>query len=492
MPSERHAEAGAHRHHARPAKTSPWAILRLISAIVLGRKRAAAPRHFRDHTSQRKHVSIATGPWLVRKEISRARLILLIVLLLAIVWVGWRVVVETAAQRLAPVSPDAALRLQPREAIALNQLAQRELLNAQGNIENAQAWAQQALRADPLDDTALFYLGFIAERKGDMKTADALARLAGERGWRNLSTQLWLFQRAARRHDFAEALHHADAVMRFTLAGEVRDLLMQNLALFTSDPQALKVLVDELATKPPWRGQFLGDVSQKLVNRSRLDDLYKMLGQTKSPPTRGELISYIVRLVKDGQFAQAQDVWHSTLPAAQQSATNLLYNSDFAAPADTMPFNWQLTGQSGADLQIVPTDGAAKRALHIEFSGARIGDIGVRHLTALAPGRYRLSGEVRAQNLKTARGLWWRIVCVDKQQTSLGETDLVSGTIPWSAFRLNFRVPDETCPAQVLHLQLPARAAVESQIEGEVWYRGLEIGPISADAVTPEPVKPQP
>jgi hypothetical protein len=56
--------------------------------------------------------------------------------------------------------------------------------------------------------------------------------------------------------------------------------------------------------------------------------------------------------------------------------------------------------------------------------------------------------------------------------------------MPWTDFTVKFKVPAADCEAQWLQLELPARIGAERRIEGQVWYRDLQISPIPA-AVPP-------
>src|SRR5260370_3307182 len=98
----------------------------------------------------------------------------------------------------------------------------------------------------------------------------------------------------------------------------------------------------------------------------------------------------------------------------------------------------------------------------------------------LRAGDYKCTGGVKSEDLRTSRGLWWRIFCADKPVDTLAHTELVSGTAPWTDFTVTFQVPAADCRAQWLQLELPARIESEKKIEGEVWYQNLRITPISA------------
>ncbi len=415
-------------------------------------------------------------PWFVKQEISLWRLSSLVCVLLALGWVGWRIVAQTAALGLATSHPNVALSWVADEPAALDLLAGRELSKPEGNLDSAREWAKNALRSNPLNARALTLLGLIAERKGDQESADKLMQLSGARRGRDQAAQAWLFNREVRRGQYSNALPHADAILRM---GDYSELFPV-LAAFT-DPRAFGALTTFLAKSPPWRAWFLSELSAHLPNQTRLVQLYAALKETEKPPTEVELRPYLDRLIKDGNFDQAYQTWQTTLAPEQRAAGTYPFNRDFDSPVDGLPFNWNLEPIPGAEIQIVSSvDGGRARALSVQFSGARVSFANVKQLMLLPAGDYTFTGRVKSEGLLTSRGLWWHILCADKPANTLVHTDLVSGTLPWTDFDVKFQVSAKDCHAQWLQLELPARIESEKKIEGEVWYQNLRITPVPA------------
>jgi tetratricopeptide (TPR) repeat protein len=392
-------------------------------------------------------------------------------------WVGWRVVTQTAALSLAQSHPDAALGFVADQPVALIRRAQKELAEPDGNLDSARDWAQRALRSSPLNARALTLLGLIAERKGDQNNADALMRIASARTWRDQTTNEWLLNREAHRGDYAHALPYADAMLRIKNQPE----LFPVLASFTVDPRAFEALTAFLAASPPWRSWFLSELSARLANQTRLIQLYTALNGSENPITKAELRPYLMRLVKDENFELAYQTWRATLPPPQRADRSYPFNRDFAFLVDGLPFNWSLETTAGADIQIVSLgDSEKKRALLVEFAGARLRFANVKQLMLLPAGEYSFSGKLKTAELRTVRGLWWRIFCANGSENTLANTELVSGTMPWTDFMVKFQVPAMDCGAQWLQLEFPARIESERRIEGQVWYQDLRIAPATA------------
>lgn len=430
----------------------------------------------------RRHLPPAgdAEPWLTQKQVSLQRVGAFVALSCLLIWAAWRIISDTFAYNVAVTSPRHALQW-TNESAALDQMALEELQQPKPNLEKAQDMAQRALRALPLDDQALLVLGIIAEQQHDDKRAAMLARMAGERTWRNPATHLWLLERAVRRRDYARALEHADAVLRVKILDQrYKDLIFPTLVAFVGYPPSFQALEDFFATnRPSWREEFLARLTTAPPNLARLGQLYAMLMKSKNPPTKEELRTYLNALVRRGFYEQAYRVWRETLP--QGADTGLLYNSDFTAAIDGAPFNWQLNSQPGAQIEIVKVNEARGYALRLQFSGTRVNFANVSQLLLLSPGRYDFSFKVKAENFRAARGLRWRIFCEAGSHGNLVHTDLMSDSLPWTDFGVGFEVP-VGCKAQRLQLELPARIAPEREIEGQIWYRSLSISRISSNA----------
>jgi hypothetical protein len=459
--------------------------LRKLAAIASGQHRwkpkGGHHRHraftSRGRSRERRETGVRRD-WLVKREISVWQLGIVVGVVVVFSWLGWRIIAQTAALSLVQSDPDAALSFVADQPVALTRRAQRELIEPDGNLDSAREWAQHALRSSPLNARTFTLLGLIAERKGDQKSAEALMRIAAMRTWRDQTTDEWLLNNEAHHSDYAHALPYADALLRISYSFQPE--LFPVLASFTVDPRAFEALTAFLATAPPWRSWFLSELSARLANKTRLVQLYTALKDSENAPTKEELGPYLARLIKDENFELAYRTWHATLSPQQRADETYPFNRDFQFPVDGLPFNWSLETTPGANMQVSSVGDSKKRALLVEFSGARVRFASVKQLMLLPPGDYSFSGKVKAAELRTVRGLWWRIFCAAASANTIANTELVSGTMPWTEFTVKFQVPATGCGAQWLRLELPARIEPELRIEGQVWYQDLRVAPAPA------------
>jgi hypothetical protein len=382
------------------------------------------------------------------------------------------IVADTAGYNLAISDPDGALLLAPWEPVALDELAERQLTNSSGELGSVEDLARRALLSDPLDSRALSLLGLVAERKGDLARAEALMSLAAARSWRNPAPHVWLFAQAIRRGKFEEAVVQADGLLRVNW--RYGATIFPVLAVFGVDPRSLAALEGVLAANPPWRRSFLGEAVVNGANDRLMTHLYQSLIRSSQPPTADEMKPYLNRLIEMGRFEEAYQDWRA-MSSPAETPVRYPYNGNFETPLDGLPFNWVLDYVSGAEIQITAaSDRGNSNALRVQFSGARatLGRVG--QLLMLAPGSYRLELAVKASGLRTERGLVWQISCAESRMV-LAETNLVTGTAPWTDLKVKFSVPATGCNAQWLKLIIPARTASETEIEGEVWFQNFRV-----------------
>lgn len=386
---------------------------------------------------------------------------------------GWWIFSEGLADQNARARPEAALRWRPDHPRALARLAEHRLLA--GDITGAEALARRAIAADPLESGGFHVLALAAEAKGDEAAADRLMTIAGRRDKRDVAVQTSLFARRLVRGRLDEAAAAADGLMRAWPRTQ-REPMTGALALVAAQPGGARAVAKVLATDPPWRSRFLTDLARRAPDAAALFDIYSALRTGPKPPTEYETQVYVERLVREGRNEEAFLAWAQLLPAAALTGLGDLYDGGFEGAPGPPPFNWQFLKPKGVVVEIVR--GAAGReggVLHVAFSGGRASPLLVRQLLVLPPGRHVITGEVRAENLETVRGLRWTLRCATGDKAMLAETDPVLTASDWRPFRTVVDLGPDSCRSQWLTLEIGGRLPAERKVAGRLWFDDLRI-----------------
>jgi len=443
----------------------------------------------------------AQRPTLVQRHSLLARFRPIVIIALALFLV-WEIITRGVAAYLAETSPEAALWLRSTQPTALVKLADRRLnlqAEQQGGTTTAQstdiakeqsaespfpgpmaasaedldqirAWAEVALRNDPLNARALRILGQVAERSSQEKRADAFMQAAAEHSRRESLAVYWTMLKSYREKDYEAAFRHADVLLR--TRNQVQPYVMPVLAKLAETPEASDQLKGLLAENPPWRPQFFSSLPLSVSDARTPLELLLSLKNTATPPDSTDLRSYLNFLVQRGFHDLAYYAWLQFLPPEQLSKVGWLFNGNFATAPSGLPFDWTFEGGNGVNIQLAErSDRKHDNALLMEFGPGRVEFGGVNQLILLPPGSYRLRGTYKS-DLVSQRGMQWRILCGQK---SIGESRPVMGTEPvWTDFAVRFSVPDD-CLAQTIKLVLDARHTSETFVSGSIWYDDLKI-----------------
>jgi tetratricopeptide (TPR) repeat protein len=368
--------------------------------------------------------------------------------------------------------PALSIVIDPTQASA--RVAVSERLMADSETTEAIVGAREALRHNPLLPEALTLLARSSEQEGEIDRATQLMNLATRVNLRDLRSQLWLLVQDLRSGRVNIALNRIDVLLRGQFPQAIGPIAAALPQILTHEPYRLGY-VKLLRTNPRWREVWFVDLLRRSDDLSALTYLFAELQADESGPTERELQVLLTRLTDAGMFDEAHDIWVRSLPADRREEADLLYNEEFRYPLTNLPFDWAIQPVSNAMVRVGTQNGA--RTINVDFFGGRVKFEHVSHLLNLAPGPYRFQGRERSQDLQNERGLQWRIACIGDDAETLGTTDLVSGDTPWRTFAVDFMVPTGKCPYQMLVLELPARAALETEVVGQVSYADLDLRP---------------
>jgi len=253
------------------------------------------------------------------------------------------------------------------------------------------------------------------------------------------------------------------------------------LARIAEDKGSADLIKTALAGDPPWRDLFFQALPASITDARTPLDLLLALRTSATPPPPEDVNRYLNFLVQHKMYELAYYTWLQFLPAEEMRNAGLLYNGGFEIAPTGSPFDWILPQGSGVTVDIeARPDGDSGQALLLNFQYGRVDYGSVAQLIMLAPGRYRFTGRVKGE-LVGPRGLKWRIACAETRGTRLAEGPMINGRVPsWSDTAFDFTVPAQNCRAQYLSLDLDARMASESFVNGSVWFDDLKISRLAS------------
>jgi hypothetical protein len=398
-----------------------------------------------------------------------------VVLTIALVWLGGQFIRQGVSDSFLDDKPGLAVLWQGDSSDAIGQLARAGL---KGRDPQASArLAVKALQRWPLNAPALTTYALAMDQLKRPQAATAAMGVAGQLGWRDNLTQVWLFRRDLLAGRYADALNHGDALMR--RQAQPPPVLFQILGVAARDPRAAALLTVHLAANPSWRAPFF----EFLLTREQpppLDTVHTLLSGlvgTPAPPTDDELRFYLGSLARQGKFQQAIADWRQLSPGAAVRLGGV-NDGDFERPPGPSPFDWLLKDGVGWTASIGDSPAGSGKALKVEYDGVSPSPPLIQ-LLVLAPGAYRLTGRAYDEGGVGSQTLSWTLTCVGAD-APIAQTPAPSGTASqWHAFSVDLTVPASGCPAQGLRLVANPGDVRE---DVAVWFDDLAVSPISAVA----------
>jgi hypothetical protein len=308
----------------------------------------------------------------------------------------------------------------------------------------------------------------------DPEEGAALLRIAAARSPRDVASHVLLIDHYLKRGDLPGAIGHMDTLLR--VEPEVTPQLLPVMVALAGDPDGQPALAERLLASPPWGPGFLSHLIANAPDVNTFGPLMDRLRRTPGGLQSAVLAAWVDRLTREDRWGQAYLTWVSQLPPDRLQGLGNVFNGGFEWEPGQGGFDWRLGKVAGARITRTATGGMdGERALRVAFEDRRVPFAHVRQMLALPPGRYRLSGRARPENLRTDRGLAWTVLCANAASTPLGETEPLRGHGEWREFSMAFEVPAQGCGGQWLTLALRARIAPEQRVGGVAWYDSLRI-----------------
>jgi hypothetical protein len=376
-------------------------------------------------------------------------------------------------QQEKPEAAAGALRWQAKHPEALYQQAETLL---ESEPATAERLLREAVWANPSDARVYVALAELsAVEEGRRPAAIRLAEIADALG--PISSPV-----LARSADFWQAQGRLDRMLaRWSLLMRTQpratSAFYPELLSFATDPKQQELLRPLLDHSPTWWDAFFAYAAREAPQTDTVMFLYQQRQRSDQPLSELEQRAYLDRLWRDARWPEAYQAWQKGLNEPQRKALDRIYNGGFELPLTSVGFDWRIASPRGARVETAPTYGArGERALHVSFDGQRVRFQHVLQYLLLEPGDYRLQGRVRPDSLRTERGLRWTVRCVAGGPV-LAESERFLGSDQWRIFTVDFVVPANDCPAQVLRLELEGRAELDFEVQGGIWFDDLTVNP---------------
>lgn len=394
-------------------------------------------------------IPVASQP---NRIVTVAALVVAAAMAAALLVEGW------AARAVRNGDMETALALRPDAASALARAS--TVAFGAHRFGVAGALARAALEYAPLDVTATRTLGYVADRKGDLKRAAALMNQSARLSWRDTPTQAWLFRQALFSGDTAAIVQRGDALLR---RNQFEKPVLAAFDFLATTDEGRSALAQTLAMTPPWRTAFL--MQLKPDNATIAADyvaLFDTLTAVDSSPDERESAPFLTRLVEMG-YGPAAYALSLRLQGIKDDAQPLVTDPDFqnAAPRDyPSPFAWQLPIREGVQASAgVAPDGQPALSVEASTGGA---DVFAYSYVALPPGAYSISFSVYGETDGASDRLRGYVECA-------GSTRRLTSIIPhgasgrWGTANARFTVP-EGCSAQRLRFDMLGGGDGETQL----------------------------
>lgn len=382
---------------------------------------------------------------------------------------GYRIVAVTQADRWAAEDPARALEWIPRHPQALLTLAESQL--EAGHIDQATATARRLLAAEPLEGRAFRVLAEAAAKRGDDTQALALYKIAARRSPRDLRTSAWLTEHYLLAGDYPAALTHIDVILR--TSPRHGTTLLPLMVTMAADPAFAADLARVLQQRPQWRKSLLAMLQREKDPRAA--DAVMSALRSGGGLSEAEFDQWIAYLLRQERWGEAYGRWAGSVDL-QGGALPLVYNGQFEQPVSSRGFDWRMTRIPGVSVEFAPDRSASGLSAHATFRSRPVPRVNLEQPLLLAPGAYRFSARMRADRLRSDRGLEWHLACAGPAG-SLASSERIEGTFGWRTVTMDVEVPIIGCQGQWLRLRNPAPSGAAQRVSGDVWFDDVVIAP---------------
>ncbi|VFM95896.1 MAG: hypothetical protein BECKG1743D_GA0114223_101503 [Candidatus Kentron sp. G] len=261
-----------------------------------------------------------------------------------------------------------------------------------------------------------------------------------------------------------------------------REQLFPVLSSVAEDPATRHLLRGITEAGPAWWEDFFEMLAKTALSTESVRRVFA--GREKSltyPPTPRERRAFVERLLEKELVTEAYLVWMEGLSDEEKEHLGLLYNGSFEIEPGNTGFDWVIHSPKStqAGTVVISFGVNGKRALRVLFQGfdEHYHHIGQRLF--LEPGKYRMKGRMRIDNLKTQGGFRWVIRCkLGNAWQELGSSYRIIGMSEWHDFNIDLTVPP-VCTQHEIRL-MSADYQHADKVTGSLWFDDFRLRRITA------------
>lgn len=306
-------------------------------------------------------------------------------------------------------APTIALTLDPSDARAQAQLAEKMIASDPASATNAVRLARNAIVREPSLVTALRTVAIYEALQNRPGRAVALLTQASHASKGDVGSQVLLIEAAVARNDIPTALYHYDIALRSSR--DAAPLLFPPLIRASDEKSIMLPLTDYLATNPAWKDGYLLELVQHGPSPVEIMSLLLRLKARGLPAGANIVIPFVNRFIAAGDIVQARQVFQTLL---DPTPLDRLRDPSFRRTAPPTPFDWALVQSYGLTVTPGPTE--IGPGISISASPDCCGEV-VGQLVMLPRGHYVLRWRKRVLNRELSGRAEWTITCqsVDKR-----------------------------------------------------------------------------
>ena len=242
-----------------------------------------------------------------------------------------------------------------------------------------------------------------------------------------------------------------------------------------------QVALAEIARRnPAWLDPFLADACARGTDPALLVSLV-MRPSAAGGAEPAAAACVMDRLRRSGQWEQAYHLWLNLLPKERRARLGFVFNGGFEFLPTHQGFDWMTQKaperSAGHVAEVVRAQGAKDlRALRIAYNGNRQSGVPARQYLVLQPGRYELTGQVRLEGIKAARGIHWTVRCMEKDtpRRIVARSERFVGSDDWRRFAMELAI-DGACSGHVLQLEPVGEDGAIAFVSGTAWFDDLSL-----------------